>query len=78
VSSGRASGRVVAVGLGQPVGELMRLDHVLLGADRLQHQGGEQAADLGRPLLGQASGAPGQETGPGAVPHPSQVHLGRS
>ena len=43
-------GRVVTVRLGEALDELVGPDRVLLGADGLQDQGGQECADLGAAL----------------------------
>src|SRR6266581_351285 len=60
-------GGLVAIRHREPLAELVLAHHVLLGADRLQHQGGEHRADLGRTLEAEAPRQGREEPGPEAV-----------
>src|SRR5439155_22198927 len=62
-----------AVRLGQSLDEVGGLDLVLLGADGLQHLGGQHRADLGGAFEGQVPGQGGEEAGAEAVADAGRV-----
>ena len=68
-------GRGLAVGAAQPLGQGARLQLVLLRPDRLQDVHGEEVAELGGPVQGQAPGHRGQEPRAERVPGPGRVQL---
>src|SRR5690606_1641966 len=67
--------RLVAVGLREAVHEVGAAQLVLLGADGLDDQGGEHAADLGGALQGDVPGQAGQEARAEGVADAGRVRL---
>ena len=63
-------GALVAIGLGEPLEEQVGAQVVLLRADGLQDERGEQGADLGAALQRQPPRAGGEEAGAEAVTTP--------